>query len=102
MGAYKIYIEIIKTNFRHSQDFEFTHICKAYKDWIVHFIAASSKQKQKLLPLQVAIVSELITPGPISQQSWTKEIAKKNCITLIVKYITIAYFQSIGIEAFKK
>jgi hypothetical protein len=51
----------------------------------------------------VTIGGELITAKAIFQQSWTKkEIAKKNCLTLIVKNINIAYTQSAVTEAFKK
>ena len=46
---------------------------------------------------------ELLTSNIISQQTWTtKEIAKKNCLTLIIKNVNVAYSQSKVTEVLKK
>jgi hypothetical protein len=46
---------------------------------------------------------KLLTPNIISQQSWTKkEIAKKNCLTLIIKNVNVTYSQSEVTAALKK
>jgi hypothetical protein len=103
MSAHEIHAELIETNLRRGQDFEITQVRKILKDKIVYIIAASPEQKQKLLLHQVAVHQELFTPNLISQQTWTKkEITKKNCLTLIVKNVNIAYSQSEVIEALKK
>jgi hypothetical protein len=45
----------------------------------------------------------MFIPNLISQQTWTKkEIAKKNCLTLIVKNVNLTYSQSEVIDALKK
>jgi hypothetical protein len=76
---------------------------KSFKDKIAYIIAASPEQKQKLLFHQVSVRQDLFTPNLISQQTWTKkEIAKKNCLTLIIKNVNVAYSQSEVTEALKK
>jgi hypothetical protein len=76
---------------------------KIFKDKIAYIIAASLEQKQKILLHQVSMRQELLTPNLILQQIWTKkEIAKKNCLTFIVKNINVAYSQSKVTAALKK
>jgi hypothetical protein len=103
MGAHEIHNELIETNLRRGQDFEIIHVRKTLKDKIAYIIAASPKQKQKLLLHQVSVRQDLITPNLILQQTWTKEeIAKKNCLTFIIKNVNVAYSQSKVTEVLKK
>jgi hypothetical protein len=100
LSVHEIHAELIEISLRRGQDFEITQVHKTLKDKIVYIIAASPEKKQKLLLHQVAVCQELFTPNLISQQTWTKkEIAKKNCLTLIVKNVNIAYSQSEVTEA---
>lgn len=92
MGAQEVHSEIVATNLYRGQDFEITQVRKVFKDKIAYIITASLEQKQKILLHQVSIRQELLTSNLISQQTWTKkEIAKKYCLTLIVKNLNIAY-----------
>jgi hypothetical protein len=51
---------------------------------------------------QVTCAGEILIPILVAQQRWTqKEISKKNCLTLIVKNINIAYSQSAVSDVFK-
>jgi hypothetical protein len=102
LSVHEIHAELIEISLRRGQDFEITQVHKTLKDKIVYIIAASPEKKQKLLLYQVAVRQELFTPNLISQQTWTKkEIAKKNCLTLIVKNVNIVYSQSKVMEALK-
>lgn len=92
MGAQEVHSEIVATNLYRGQDFKITQERKVFKDKIAYIITASPEQKQKILLHQVSIRQELLTSNLISQQTWTKkEIAKKYCLTLIVKNLNIAY-----------
>jgi hypothetical protein len=69
VSAHEVHTDIVGTNFRRGQEFEITQVRKTYKDSIAYLIAASPKQRQKLLLHQVAIGGELIPAKAISQQS---------------------------------
>jgi hypothetical protein len=103
MGTHEIHAELVKTSLRRGQDFEIIQVRKIFKDKIAYIIAASPEQKQKILLHQLLVRQELLIPKLISQLIWTKkEISKKNCLTLLINNVNVAYSQSKVTEALKK
>jgi hypothetical protein len=98
-----ILVEIVEESFKRGHEIKVTQIHKTVDENRAYLIAATPEQRQKLLLLQVSFAGKMITPTLMMQQNWTrKEIAKKNCLTLITKNLNITYLQSEVNEALQK
>jgi hypothetical protein len=85
MPSHKLFELVVKDSFRRSKEYEIIQVLKGADQDHAYIVAASPKQRSKIICFSLAIEGEIIAPTSTRVKLTAVEIAKKKCLVLIAK-----------------